>query len=169
MALVQPPPTTTAAPSEHRAPSPSSLPDPNATAMGSVSSLIASRTAFPSRPGPEVTGVSARSRRPTHIATGRYRPQDITHEPLLGVSSSVGVERKRQPLVASGQTHRHRTYLSDDFPGEDWEERHAPVPDSPASDTEEVMGRPRRSGSDGAPPRLVPVSGKLERVRRKAC
>ncbi|XP_062381770.1 leucine zipper putative tumor suppressor 2 homolog [Sardina pilchardus] len=168
MALVQPPP---AVPSDHRrpvtAPSPPP-PDANA-AMGSVSSLIASRTAFPSRPGPEVTGVSARHhRRPTHAATGRYHPQDITHEPLLGVVSG-GAGGKRQPLVASGQTHRHRTYLSDDFPGEDWEERHvAPAPPSPGNDMEEVMGRPARSGSDGAPPRLVPVSGKLERNIEKA-
>ena len=66
------------------------------------------------------------------------------------------------------QTHRHRTYLSDDFPGEDWEERHAPAPPSPGSDLEEVGGRQARGGSDGAPPRLVPESGKLERVRGDA-
>ncbi|XP_031416697.1 leucine zipper putative tumor suppressor 2 homolog isoform X2 [Clupea harengus] len=163
MALVQPPP---AAPSERRpAAAPPSPPTPDST-MGSVSSLITSRTAFPSRPGPEVTRVTPRHHRPAPGA-GRYHPQDISHAPLLAVSATPG---KRQPLVPSGQTqtHRHRTYLSDDFPGEDWEERHAPAPPSPGSDLEEVGGRQARGGSDGAPPRLVPESGKLERNIEKA-
>ncbi|XP_044193890.1 leucine zipper putative tumor suppressor 2 homolog [Thunnus albacares] len=139
---------------------PSSL-DP----MGSVSSLIATR------PGPYQdprSGVElgARVRRPTPGASclGSESPQD----PLLqrrtppvkkqsSTTSSRGLEKE------SGNANY--TYLNEDYVG-DWNDNLVTA-SSPGSDADDTKGSGMNGNMGGPPPKLIPVSGKLEKNMEK--
>ncbi|XP_071379064.1 leucine zipper putative tumor suppressor 2 homolog [Centroberyx affinis] len=133
--------------------------------MGSVSSLIATR---PSAYQDHHSGVElgARIRRPTQGTTclGSDSPLD----PLLQSHTPV----KRQTTATSSRTmekesgNGNYTYLNEDYVG-DWNDNHV-TPTSPGSDadeTKEALGLNGNMG--GPPPKLVPVSGKLEKNMEK--
>ncbi|KAM9425237.1 leucine zipper putative tumor suppressor 2 homolog isoform 1-T3 [Pholidichthys leucotaenia] len=133
--------------------------------MGSVSSLI---TTHPGpyqdhRPGAEL---GARVRRPTLGAPGlgSESPQD----PLL---QSVSPLKKQTSLTSSRGLEKegrsgNYTYLNEDYVG-DWNDNHV-TPTSPgreADETNEGLGLNGNVG--GPPPKLIPVSGKLEKNMEK--
>ncbi|XP_060950698.1 leucine zipper putative tumor suppressor 2 homolog [Limanda limanda] len=136
------------------APPPSTL-DP----MGSVSSLIAAR------PGPyqdHRSGVElgARVRRPTQGASclGSQSPQDpsVQNLPLL----------KNQSSTAFSSANGNFTYLNQDYLG-DWNENLV-LPLSPGSDADEMKeGSGLNGNMGGPPPKLIPISGKLEKNMEK--
>ncbi|KAM9336183.1 leucine zipper putative tumor suppressor 2 homolog [Symphorus nematophorus] len=136
------------------APQPSTL-DP----MGSVSSLIAAR------PGPyqdHRSGVElgARVRRPTPGASclGSESPQD----PLLQSIPPL----KKQSSTTKETGNGNYTYLNEDYVG-DWNDNHV-TPASPGSDADELKeGSGVNGNMGGPPPKLIPVSGKLERNMEK--
>ncbi|XP_022598399.1 leucine zipper putative tumor suppressor 2 homolog [Seriola dumerili] len=142
------------------APPPSTL-DP----MGSVSSLIAAR------PGPyqdHRSGVElgARLRRPTPGASclGSESPQDplLQNIPPLKKQSSTTSSRGLEKESGNG----NYTYLNEDFVG-DWNENHV-TPASPGSDADETKeGSGLNGNMGGPPPKLIPVSGKLEKNMEK--
>lgn len=122
--------------------------------MGSVSSLIAAR------PGPyqsHQSGVDmgARVRRPTS-------PQ----EALLQSCTPPG---KKQSSTTCGRAlekesrNGNFTYLTDDVVG-DWNDNHVTTA-SPGGDRDEfIQGSALNENVGGPPPKLIPVSGKLEKV-----
>ncbi|XP_040922841.1 leucine zipper putative tumor suppressor 2 homolog isoform X2 [Toxotes jaculatrix] len=142
------------------APPPSTL-DP----MGSVSSLIATR------PGPyqdHRSGVElgARVRRPTPGASclGSESPQDplLQSIPPLKKQSSTTSSRGLEKESGNG----NYTYLNEDYVG-DWSENHI-IPASPGSDADETKeGSGLSVNMGGPPPKLIPVSGKLEKNMEK--
>ncbi|XP_035002351.1 leucine zipper putative tumor suppressor 2 homolog [Hippoglossus stenolepis] len=137
------------------APPPPSTLDP----MGSVSSLIVAR------PGPyqdHRSGVElgARVRRPTPGASclGSQSPQDplLQNLPLL----------KKQSSTTFSSTNGNFTYLNEDYLG-DWNENLV-VPVSPGSDADEMReGSGLNGNMGGPPPKLIPISGKLEKNMEK--
>lgn len=150
-------------PSGPASPTPTAAPSSSLDAMGSVSSLIATRPGAyqDHRSGVEL---GSRNRRPTPGATclGSNSPQD----PLL---QSHTPSSKRQTTTASSRGmekesgNGNYTYLNEDYVG-DWNDNHV-TPTSPGSDadeTKEALGLNGNMG--GPPPKLVPVSGKLEKV-----
>ncbi|XP_031698980.1 leucine zipper putative tumor suppressor 2 homolog [Anarrhichthys ocellatus] len=133
--------------------------------MGSVSSLIATR------PGPyqdhrSVVELGARVRRPTPGASflGSESPLD----PLLlqsippfkqqsSTTSSKGLEKEGG--------NGNYTYLNEDYIG-DWNDNHV-TRASPGSDAGETKGSGLNGNMGGPPPKLIPVSGKLEKNMEK--
>ncbi|XP_034563867.1 leucine zipper putative tumor suppressor 2 homolog isoform X2 [Notolabrus celidotus] len=133
--------------------------------MGSVSSLIAAR------PGPYQDlrsggELGARIRRPTPGAPclGSESPQDplMQNIPPLMKQSSTSSNRG---LEKDGGNGNH-TYLNEDFVG-DWNDNHV-TPVSPGSDADGTReGSGLNGNMGGPPPKLIPVSGKLERNMEK--
>ncbi|XP_033466652.1 leucine zipper putative tumor suppressor 2 homolog [Epinephelus lanceolatus] len=140
---------------------PSSTLDP----MGSVSSLIASR------PGPyqdhrPIGELGARVRRPTPGASclGSDSPLDsllLQNIPPLKKQSSTTSSRGLEKESGNG----NYTYLNEDYVG-DWNENHA-TRASPGSDADETKGSGLNGNMGGPPPKLIPVSGKLEKNMEK--
>lgn len=131
--------------------------------MGSVSSLI------PARPGPYHTDhrsgveLGARVRRPTPGASclGSESPQDplLQGIPPLKKQSSTTSSRGQEKESGNG----NYTYLNEDYVG-DWNDNQV-TPGSPGSDVDEIKEGLRLNGNmGGPPPKLIPVSGKLEKV-----
>ncbi|XP_028826000.1 leucine zipper putative tumor suppressor 2 homolog [Denticeps clupeoides] len=153
MALVQPLPVsiddhTSGVDVKRRPPGPPS--PPPSGAMGSVSSLVASRSVHHVRTSLEV-GVE--HRRPVAPVMGRF--QDSAHEALLATPA-----RKQKPLA-------NRTYLTEDYTA-DWNDNLLTA-GSLGSDIDDVRDDPTLGGKSGVPPpKLVPISGKLERNMEKA-
>ncbi|XP_026171612.1 leucine zipper putative tumor suppressor 2 homolog [Mastacembelus armatus] len=142
-------------------PPPSTL-DP----MGSVSSLIAAR------PGPyqdHRSGVElgARVRRPTPGA--HCMGSESPHDPLL---QSIPPLKKRSSTTSSRALEKdsgngNYTYLNEDYVG-DWNDNHV-IAASPGSDTDEIKEGSELNGNmGGPPPKLIPVSGKLEKNMEKS-
>ncbi|XP_041671366.1 leucine zipper putative tumor suppressor 2 homolog isoform X1 [Cheilinus undulatus] len=171
MALVQALPVSAEPHTPSRRRHPSSSPPLNAPPstldpMGSVSSLIATR------PGPYQdlrSGVElgARIRRPTPGASclGSESPQDplLQNIPPLTKQSSVGSSRGQEKEIGNNGNH---TYLNEDFVG-DWNDNHV-TPDSPGTDVDGPKDGSGLNGNmGGPPPKLIPVSGKLERNMEK--
>ncbi|XP_037760604.1 leucine zipper putative tumor suppressor 2 [Chelonia mydas] len=105
-------------------------------AMGSVSSLISGRPCH---------------ERPCKAAPGPFRQQD-------GLLQAAPLQGLPPPKPCSGPAPGRGAYASEDF----WAEAVSPV--SPCSDAEEPRDeRARSSHIRGPPPRLVPVSGQLEK------
>ncbi|CAJ1080114.1 leucine zipper putative tumor suppressor 2 homolog isoform X1 [Xyrichtys novacula] len=133
--------------------------------MGSVSSLIAAR------PGPYQdlrSGVElgTRMRRPTPGTSclGSESPQDplMQNIPPLMKQSSTGSNRGQEKDSGNG----NHTYLNEDFVG-DWNDNHV-TPGSPGSDADGMKEGSGLNGNvGGPPPKLIPVSGKLERNMEK--
>lgn len=128
--------------------------------MGSVSSLIAAR------PGPyqdhqSGAEMGARVRRPTPGAA--CLGSESLQEPSLQ-SRSPPVKKQSSTTSCRGlekeSGNGNYTYLTDEYVG-DWNDNHV-APASPGSDAD-GMGE-GLNGNAGAPPKLIPVSGKLEKV-----
>ncbi|XP_018548952.1 leucine zipper putative tumor suppressor 2 homolog [Lates calcarifer] len=151
----------------HSGPSPPINAPPPSTLdhMGSVGSLIAAR------PGPYVdhrSGVElgVRGRRPTPGASclGSESPQDplLRNIPPLKKQSSTTSNRGLEKESGNG----NYTYLNEDYVG-DWNENHV-TPASPGSDADEIKeGSGLNGNMGGPPPKLIPVSGKLEKNMEK--
>lgn len=128
--------------------------------MGSVSSLISGRAyaEHHCRPGE----LGARSRKPVQAASC-FRTAG-SQERLVGGPPPA----HKQPSACGGGTaiavgNANYAYLNEDFVG-DWNDNHA-APGSPGSDQEEAREGGASNGTlGGPPPKLVPVSGKLEKV-----
>lgn len=141
--------------------SPAHAPSSSLEPMGSVSSLIATRPGHYQdhhRSGVELGG---RTRRPTPgtACLGSDSPQDpLLHSPVKKQTSATscrGLEKE------SGNINY--TYLNEDYVG-DWNDNHI-TPISPGSDADERKdGLGPNGNMGGPPPKLVPVSGKLEKV-----
>lgn len=120
-------------------------------AMGSVGSLIAGRPCHDRSCQPPGGGGSFR----VHDGLLRASPPD----PLLHA-----LPPKKPCSAAPGVAH---AYANEGFHGE-WLEAASPV--SPCSDSDEARDDRAPSGSiRGPPPKLVPVSGKLEEVQWERC
>ncbi|XP_076008258.1 leucine zipper putative tumor suppressor 2 homolog isoform X2 [Genypterus blacodes] len=139
--------------------SPTNAPSSSQEPMGSVSSLIATRPGHyqDHRSGVEL---GARLRRPTQgtAGLGPNSPQDpLLHSPVKKqtiTTSSRGLEKDSGII--------NYTYLNEDYVG-DWNDNHI-TPISPGSDADS-LGPNGNMG--GPPPKLVPVSGKLEKNMEK--
>ncbi|XP_040032466.2 leucine zipper putative tumor suppressor 2 homolog [Gasterosteus aculeatus] len=176
MALVQAPPLS-AEPhnpghiggSRRRHPS-SSSPSTNAAPpaldpMGSVSSLVAARAA-PYQDYRPIGELGARVRRPTPGAPclGSESPLDplfLQSIPPLVKQSSTASGKGPERESGNGSY----TYLNEDYMG-DWnDDRLARA--SPGSDADETKGSGFIGTMGGPPPKLIPVSGKLEKNMEK--
>ncbi|KAM3591727.1 uncharacterized protein V6R79_006481 [Siganus canaliculatus] len=146
-------------------PPPISAPPSTLDPMGSVSSLIAAR------PGPyqdHRSGVElgARVRRPTPGTSclGSESPQDpLLHGvPLVKNQSTTLSSRGLEKDGGNG----NYTYLNEEYV-DDWNDNHV-TPGSPGSDLDEIKeGLGLNGNVGGPPPKLIPVSGKLERNMEK--
>ncbi|CAG5903951.1 unnamed protein product [Menidia menidia] len=122
--------------------------------MGSVSSLVASRPYQDHRSGVEP---GARVRRPPAgpSCLGSESPQDpLRHS---SATSSRGLEKE------SG--NGNYTYANEDYVG-DWNDNHV-ARTSPGCDADETRGLGLNGNMGGPPPKLIPVSGKLEKNMEK--
>ncbi|XP_069560767.1 leucine zipper putative tumor suppressor 2 homolog [Brachyistius frenatus] len=134
--------------------------------MGSVSSLIAT-----TRPGlyqDHRIGVElgARGRRPTPGASrlGSESPQDTLLQNISPLKKQSSTASCRGLEKESG--NGNYTYLNEDYVG-DWNDNHV-TPGSPGSDRDEMKeGSGLNGNMGGPPPKLIPVSGKLERNMEK--
>ncbi|KAE8283963.1 Leucine zipper putative tumor suppressor 2-like protein [Larimichthys crocea] len=139
--------------------------------MGSVSSLIANR------PGPyqdHRSGVElgARVRRPTPGASclGSESPQDSLLESIKEQTRTEQLKKQSSTTSSRGlekeSGNGNYTYLNEDYVG-DWNDNHM-TPASPGSDIDELKeGLGLNGNMGGPPPKLIPVSGKLERNMEK--
>ncbi|TKS89524.1 Leucine zipper putative tumor suppressor 2 -like protein [Collichthys lucidus] len=139
--------------------------------MGSVSSLIANR------PGPyqdHRSGVElgARVRRPTPGASclGSDSPQDSLLESIKEQSRTEQLKKQSSTTSSRGlekeSGNGNYTYLNEDYVG-DWNDNHVTAA-SPGSDIDELKeGLGLNGNMGGPPPKLIPVSGKLERNMEK--
>ncbi|XP_062330442.1 leucine zipper putative tumor suppressor 2 homolog [Osmerus eperlanus] len=178
MALVQAPPVSSA---EHHTPSrsgarsrhPSGPHSPPAAhpssldAMGSVSSLIATRPTYQDHHSRPAAELGARFRRQTPGVSSL--DADTCQDSLLrcltppSKKQSTAVYGK---VLQKGGGNGNYTYLNVDYVG-DWNDNHV-ASGSPGSDTEEAReGQGLNGNMGGPPPKLVPVSGKLERHMEK--
>ncbi|XP_030630752.1 leucine zipper putative tumor suppressor 2 homolog [Chanos chanos] len=124
-------------------------------AMGSVSSLISGHggAAYHARPNLEVSTKLHQA----SSGAGRFNPE-TSQQPLL---SSHTPNRKRQAIVGKAKGIGSRSFSHEDLI-RDWEDHGLP-PDN----LEMRVGESLNGNMDG-PPKLVPVSGKLERNMEKA-
>lgn len=163
---------------------------PGPTAMGSVSSLISGRT-YQERHCRAASEFSTKSRRSTP-ATSCFRLQDSTLrsgsslEQLLtnnNQTHQVGpppLPTKRQPrpvnsaaaggLTAAGTqdgvTNGKFGHARSEAVAGDWNDNPVVAATSPCSDSEDQRDNRTQNGNiGGPPPKLIPVSGQLEKVR----
>lgn len=128
--------------------------------MGSVSSLIATRPGL-YQDHRSIAELGARVRRPTPGASclGSESPLD----PLL--MQSIPPVKKQSSTTSSRGLEKESgnyTYLNEDYVG-DWNDNHV-TRASPGSDVDENKGSGLNGNMGGPPPKLIPVSGKLEKV-----
>ena len=134
---------------------PINLPPPTLDPMGSVSSLVTTRPYQDHRSGVEL---GARVRRPKPGA-------ESTQDPLL---QSIPPPKKQSSTTSSRGLEKETgngnyTYVNADYVG-DWNDNHV-TPTSPGSDADETIdGLGLNGNMGGPPPKLIPVSGKLEKV-----
>ncbi|MBN3295948.1 LZTS2 protein, partial [Amia calva] len=127
-------------------------------AMGSVSSLISGRP-YQERHC-RAADPTTKGRTP---GPGGFRQQD--GQPRSAGSQDPLVTNASQPARKSASGSGNYAYLNEEFVG-DWNDNHVAVaPSSPCSDPEEARECRGLNGNiGGPPPKLVPVSGKLEKV-----
>lgn len=128
--------------------------------MGSVGSLVATRPYPEHRSGVEL-GTRVRRPGPGTSCLGTESPQDplLQNVAPLKKQTSFGSNRGLEKDSGNG----NYTYINEDYVG-DWNDNHfTPVsPESDVDDGKEGLGLNGNLG--GPPPRLIPVSGKLEKV-----
>lgn len=130
--------------------------------MGSVSSLVATRTGpYPDHCSGVELGTRFRRPMPGTSCLGTESPQDplMQNVPSLKKQSSAGSIRGLEKDSRNG----NYAYINGDYVG-DWNDNHFKpvVPESDVDDSKEGLGLNGNMG--GPPPRLIPVSGKLEKV-----
>ncbi|XP_034049160.1 leucine zipper putative tumor suppressor 2 homolog [Thalassophryne amazonica] len=134
--------------------------------MGSVSSIIATRPGayHEHRTGVE-QGTKVRRHTPGASSLGRDSPQDsFPQSHTTPVKKQISTSYSRGLEKRCG--NREYTYLNQDYI-EDWPDNHA-TPTSPITDVNETRGGLGLNvNMDGPPPKLVPVSGKLEENMEK--
>ncbi|XP_038593269.1 leucine zipper putative tumor suppressor 2 homolog [Micropterus salmoides] len=165
------------------------------TAMGSVSSLISGRT-YQERHCRAASEFTSKSRRSTP-ATSCFRLQDNTLrsgsslEQLLVISNQTHPQAqvlppplptKKQPRpgnsagaasgtvsgVVGGGNSGNFGYVSDEVVVGDWNDNPVLATTSPCSDSEEQRDNRTLNGNiGGPPPKLIPVSGQLEKNMEK--
>ncbi|XP_049456238.1 leucine zipper putative tumor suppressor 2a [Epinephelus fuscoguttatus] len=165
------------------------------TAMGSVSSLISGRT-YQERHCRAASEFNTKSRRSTP-ATSCFRLQDNTLrsgsslEQLLVISNQTlpqaqvlppPLPTKRQPRpgnsagagsgtvagAVGGGTNGNSGYVSDEVVVGDWNDNVVVAAASPCSDSEDQRDNRTLNGNiGGPPPKLIPVSGQLEKNMEK--
>ncbi|XP_076855466.1 leucine zipper putative tumor suppressor 2 homolog [Brachyhypopomus gauderio] len=150
MATVQSLPVTT----DHRPSGPETRPHrsspltpPSLGTMGSVSSMVPSHTGYRVRNNPEVT---ARQRRGT-VGSGRHLPE-APQDVLVGTRTPSS---RRKPAAGRGKGIGGRSYSHEDL----------------ITDWNEAWFDPGQGGGEmgvDGPPKLVPVSGQLERNIQQA-
>ena len=163
--------------------------------MGSVSSLISSRgPSYPERHGRTTTADFGAKCRKAAAGTSCFRVQDGT---LRSASSQEQLLNNHQHhQLQQQQQHQHQQsltlqlngkkpvtvnnmanavsagngnygYVSDDLVVGDWNDNLVSAC-SPCSDSEETRDTRALNGNiGGPPPKLIPVSGKLEKVRER--
>lgn len=144
-----------------------SNPSPPANAlepMGSVSSLVASRT-VPYQDH-RSTEHGARVRRVTlGTCVDLESPQDPllqSHTSPMKKQGSTGSSRFQETERGNG----NYTYLNEEYV-DDWNDNHV-TPHSPGNEEDEPKERTGLNGNmGGPPPKLIPVSGKLEKNMEK--
>ncbi|XP_015243691.1 PREDICTED: leucine zipper putative tumor suppressor 2 isoform X2 [Cyprinodon variegatus] len=144
---------------------PINLPPPTLDPMGSVSSLAATRP-NPYQDHRSAVELGGRVRRPTPGANrfGSESPRD----PLL---QNVPPPKK-QSSTASGRGlekdsgNGNYTYINEDYVG-DWNDNHVRPPSLETELEETTVGLGINGNVGGPPPRLIPVSGKLEKNMEK--
>lgn len=145
-----------------RHPSGSSPPPSSLEPAGSVGGLIAPR------PGPYLdhhagAELGARVRRQTPGASGlgSDSPQDILLRNILPLKKQSSTASGRGPERESGNTNY--AYLSEEYV-DDWNDNYM-MPTSPGGEMDEIKGGSGMNENlEGPPPKLIPVSGKLEKV-----
>lgn len=167
------------------------------TAMGSVSSLISGRT-YQERHCRAASEFTTKSRRSTP-ATSCFRLQDNTLrsgsslEQLLVISNQTHPQAqvlppplptKKQPRpgnsagasggtvagAVGGGTNGNFGYVSDEVVAGDWNDNLVVAAASPCSDSEDQRDNRTLNGNiGGPPPKLIPVSGQLEKVKGADC
>lgn len=159
------------------------------TAMGSVSSLISGRT-YQERHCRAASEFTTKPRRSTP-ATSCFRLQDNTLrsgsslEQLLVISNQMQPQAqvlppplptKKQPRpgnsagAVGGSTNGNFGYVSDEVVVGDWNDNLVVAAASPCSDSEDQRDNRTVNGNiGGPPPKLIPVSGQLEKVRGGDC
>lgn len=129
--------------------------------MGSVGSLITTH------PGPyqdhrPIVELGARVRRPT---PGVSRVDSESPQQDLLLQSIPPVKKQNSTMSSRGLEKEtgngNYTYLNEDYIG-DWNDSHM-TPGSPGSEVDEIK-EGLNGNIGGPPPKLIPVSGKLEKV-----
>ncbi|KAM4637070.1 leucine zipper putative tumor suppressor 2 isoform 1-T3 [Discoglossus pictus] len=128
--------------------------------MGSVSSLISGRPYHDKQC--KASEFSSKCRKPNNMMPNFFKQQEgllktnySSQDPLFN-----GLPTKKPCATTSG-VNGNFTYVNEDFK-EEWREPRAP--NSPCSDGDDVREERSLNGNiRGPPPKLVPVSGKLEK------
>ncbi|CAL1599956.1 unnamed protein product [Knipowitschia caucasica] len=139
----------------HRSnPSPPSVPPPSAPEpMGTVSSLLPSRT-VPYQDHRSDLGARARKAAPGTSAYGYEAPAEPSLQSLTTPMKKQGSGRAQEAEKG------HYTYLNEEYV-DDWNEHplNTACPGAEADDTKDGI----TGNMGGPPPKLIPVSGKLEK------
>ncbi|KAE8590530.1 hypothetical protein XENTR_v10018098 [Xenopus tropicalis] len=127
--------------------------------MGSVSSLISGRTYHDKQC--KASELSNKCRKPTNMPNcfkqqeGLIKSNYSSQDPLFN-----GLPTKKPSTTTSGNNGNY-VYVNEDFK-EEWHEPRVPI--SPSSDAEDIREERALNGNiRGPPPKLIPVSGKLEK------
>ncbi|MEQ2177439.1 hypothetical protein GOODEAATRI_003563 [Goodea atripinnis] len=140
---------------------PINLPPPTLDPMGSVSSLVTTRP-NPYQDHRSVVELGGRVRRPTPGSSclGCESPRD----PLL---QNIPPPKKQSSTSSRGlekeSGNGNYTYINEDYVG-DWNDNHVRPPSLESELEEAKEGLGINGNVGGPPPRLIPVSGKLEKV-----
>uniref|UniRef100_A0A3P8XYG9 Leucine zipper tumor suppressor 2 homolog n=1 Tax=Esox lucius TaxID=8010 RepID=A0A3P8XYG9_ESOLU len=145
-------------------------------AMGSVSSLIAQRSGpvhLESHYRPLGVASEPGASRPPRSTLGATSCLASSHTSLDLLISGVTPPGNRKPLIGSSQdsgTNGNNSYLNQDFLG-DWNDNHVAY-GSPGTGIDPEEPKEGQLGGlngkmGGPPPKLVPVSGKLEKNMEK--
>lgn len=149
-----------------RHPSASSPPPSSLEPVGPVGSLVATR------PSPYLDhhaagaepGARGRRQAPGTSGLGCESPQDILLRNILPLKKQSSATSSRGPERETGNTNY--AYLNEEYV-DDWNDNYV-MPASPGSDMDEIKGGLGMSDNlDGPPPKLIPVSGKLEKVSQR--
>lgn len=130
--------------------------------MGSVSSLIATRPgSYHDHHSAVEQGARGRRQTPGASCLGSESPQDPLLHSILSLKKQSSTASNRG--VDKDPGNGNYTYLKEDYV-DDWNDNNV-TPGSPGSDVDEIKkGSGIHGNMGGPPPKLIPVSGKLERV-----
>uniref|UniRef100_A0A3B4A2F4 Leucine zipper putative tumor suppressor 2 homolog n=1 Tax=Periophthalmus magnuspinnatus TaxID=409849 RepID=A0A3B4A2F4_9GOBI len=144
--------------------------DPSNTAMGSVSSLISGRT-YQERHCRAASESSSKLRRSTP-ATNCFRLPDNgtlrSGSSMEQLGGPIGAPPVAAPTGATGGVSNGNYAYSEEAAVGDWNDNVVLAVTSPCSDSEEQRDNRGLNGNiGGPPPRLIPVSGQLEKNMEK--